>query len=80
MGKSDGLSGDILESYCTYQQRIRTELLRFAKEKSWFVIRQTDESTEEIAKKICDRLNGVYSKANANDHELREARNSSYDT
>jgi hypothetical protein len=39
MGKSDGLSGDSLELYCTYQQRISTELLGFAKEKSWLVIR-----------------------------------------
>ena len=57
LGKWDGLIGNKFKSYCKYQTHIRKILLQFAKERSWFVIHQTEETTmDEICFLVCDHV------------------------
>jgi dTMP kinase len=50
-------SGDDFQLYCTYQSALRETLLQFSKEKSWFVVHQTDQTTkDEACNFICDHI------------------------
>ena len=53
IGNWDGFTEDSFTSYCRYQGDTRKELLRFAKEKSWFVVSQTDKATTD---EICSLI------------------------
>lgn len=57
VGRWDGFDGDGFNSYCTYQQSVREQLLEFAAEYGWTVINQTQTtSVEEVVAKIRDQV------------------------
>ena len=53
IGSWDGFSGNSFDSYCMYQEQTRKELLRFAQEKSWFIINQTENTSID---KMCSLI------------------------
>lgn len=57
LGKWDGFTGDSCKSYCSYQGIVRKRLLELAKEKSWFVVTQNQQTTpEETTNLIFDKI------------------------
>ena len=62
MGKWDGFTGDDFESYCKYQAQIRQTLLQFAKDRKWFVVYHTEETTtDEMCYLISEHVLSKYS-------------------
>jgi dTMP kinase len=44
-------------SFCCYQEKVRAQLLRFARERSWLVIRQDERSSvDEVCARIADEV------------------------
>lgn len=56
-GRWDGFTGDSFNSYCSYQQLVREQMLKFAEQYGWSVIGQTEQtSPEEVVAKIHNQI------------------------